>query len=128
MKEVWKDIEGYESLYQVNQLGEIKRLPYIQPHPYRIGHSMHFKERILKQSNDKDGYKIITLWKNNKSKTYRTHRLIANVFIPNPNNKPEINHINCIKNDNRLQNLEWATKSENCKHRDLNELRIKAKK
>jgi hypothetical protein len=108
-------------------LGEVKRLPYMQPHPYRIGHNMNFKGGIRKQSIDKDGYKLISIWKNNKQKTYKVHRLIANAFIPNPNNKPEINHINCIKSDNKIENLEWVTKSENCKHRDLNELRFKTK-
>ena len=113
---VWKDIKDYEGLYQINELGEIKRLPYIQSHPYRIGYNMNFKGGILKQSFDRDGYKLITIWKNNKSKTYRVHRLVTQAFIPNPNNKPEVNHINGIKDDNRVENLEWSTSKENINH------------
>lgn len=86
---------------------------------------------VLKEWTDKDGYLSCTLSLNGEKKKWRVHRLIATAFIPNPNNKPEINHINSIRNDNRVENLEWTTRSENEKHafRDGRhpELREKAK-
>ena len=71
---------------------------------------------ILAQWKDKDGYKICQIKINGKWKHCRVHRLVAQAFIPNPDKKPEVNHINGIKDDNRIQNLEWATTSENQKH------------
>lgn len=70
----------------------------------------------LKLTKDKDGYLYVTFHKNNKITHKRVHRLVAEAFIPNPENKPEVNHKNGIKDDNRIENLEWATRSENEKH------------
>lgn len=105
-KEIWKDISGYEGLYQVSNLGRVKRLAGISIKGKDI------KERILTVSNHK-GYLMITLYKDKKQKTYRIHRLVAEAFIPNPDNKPEVDHINTIRDDNRVENLRWVTKSEN---------------
>jgi hypothetical protein len=101
-KEIWKDIEGYEGLYQVSNLGRIKSLNF-----KRSG-----KEGILK-SNPEGGYCAVTLSHKRRGVFY-IHRLVATAFIPNPENKPEVNHINHNKRDNRASNLEWVTQSENC--------------
>ena len=85
MKEIWKDIKGYEGLYQISNYGEVKSLEK------KAGFSTR-KEKILKQHLDKDGYVKVYLCKNNKVKFLSVHRLIAEAFIPNPNNFPQINH------------------------------------
>lgn len=109
MKEEWKDIEGYEGLYQVSNLGNVKSLC-----KKRKG-TTNTSDMILKLCN-KDGYSVVNLWKNKKKKTIKVHRLVANAFIPNYQNKPYINHINAIRNDNRTSNLEWCTQKENNIH------------
>lgn len=101
MKEVWKDIKGYECLYKVSNQGRI--------------FSIH-ANKIRKLGKDKSGYLKVELY-NKSCKTYKIHRLVANTFIPNPENKPEVNHINGIITDNCVDNLEWCTTSENASHR-----------
>lgn len=115
MEEIWKDIQGYEGLYQVSNLGRIKRLSYYTDNLLTNGKSFH-KERIKKQSYDKDGYLYCTIWDKDKSKLIRSHRAVCTAFIPNELNKSCVNHKNGIKHDNRLENLEWATNSENDLH------------
>lgn len=107
MTEIWKDIEGYEGLYQVSNMGRIKSLKY------NNGSTIYDRELIRKPNQLKNGYCNIILNKNGKAKAYRIHRLVAKAFVPNPENKDQINHINMIKNDNRAENLEWVTGSEN---------------
>lgn len=102
-KEIWKDIKDYNGLYQISNLGRVKSL----------GNSATRKEKIRKLKTDKKGYYIINLFKNGKTKNYRVHRLVAEAFIPNPENKPEIDHINTIRCDNRVENLRWVTPKEN---------------
>ena len=106
MKEIWKDIKGYEGLYQVSNLGNIKSLNY--------NHTK--KEKILKPLKRKDEYLKIRLYKNKKYKTYFIHRLVAEAFIPNLNNYPIINHIDENRSNNYVKNLEWCTQKQNVQH------------
>lgn len=103
----WFDVPDYIGLYKINKNGEIKSLYY---------------NKVLKFLYDKKGYVRAHLYKNNKAKSYQVHRLVATTFIPNPKNKPQVNHINGIKNDNRVKNLEWATAKENIIHGRENNL------
>lgn len=104
--EIWKDYKDYEGLYQASNLGRMRSLD-----TYRKGRngSIRFcKGRILKPGTDKDGYLQVCLCKNNKQKTYKVHRLVAETFIPNPDNLPYINHRDECKTNNNVENLEWC--------------------
>lgn len=103
MHEIWKPIRDYEGLYEVSNLGGIKRLE----------NDKNRKEKILKPYKNKLGYLCINLCRDNKVKQMYVHRLVAIAFIPNPENKPCIDHINTIPNDNRVENLRWVTYKEN---------------
>lgn len=124
MKEIWKDIQGYEKLYQVSNFGKIKSLPK----KTKMKNQYTEKEMILKPTKNRYGYYYVDLCngKNNKKK-YLIHQLVAKAFIPNPESKPQVNHKNGIKTDNTLNNLEWCTAKENNIHAIKNGLRkIKA--
>ena len=104
--EIWKDYKDYEGLYQASNLGRLRSLD-----TYRKGRngSIRFcKGRILKPCTDKDGYLQVVLCKNNKQKTYKVHRLVAETFIPNTDNLPCINHRDECKTNNNVENLEWC--------------------
>lgn len=109
-KETWIDVIGYEGLYLVSSIGEVKSLPK------KRGSFIMKNEKILSQKTTKHGYLGVMLSKNDVRKTFASHRLVAINFIPNPNKKPCVNHINGIKNDNRVENLEWVDYYENMKH------------
>jgi hypothetical protein len=112
--EEWRDIPGYEGRYQVSSLGRVKSLARVVPN-LRYG-SQNRNERIMKQCKcSKKGYLKLGLQLNGKQKLFSVHRLVARAFIPNPNNKSQVNHLNG-KNDNSVGSLEWATQSENMKH------------
>lgn len=98
--EQWKDIVWYEWLYQVSNLGNVRKIKII----------------VMKQKLTKLWYKRIQLVKDKKPKSHNVHRLVAKSFIDNEDLKPVVNHINWIKHDNRVENLEWNTKSENTLH------------
>lgn len=121
--EVWKDIVGYEGYYQVSNYGRVKGLSRLISRERRgagpidlIGPIDLKSEQLRTQYLDRQGYFTIQLYKNNKPKSFGAHRLAAQAFIPNPNNKPQVNHKRGIKTDNRIWELEWVTRSENQKH------------
>lgn len=104
MKEQWKDIKGYEGLYQVSNLGRIKSFRAYNSYTKKY----YYREKILKNKIDTNGYPMICLCKDNK-KYIRIHKLVAETFIPNINNYPIINHKDENKQNNNVNNLEWCT-------------------
>ena len=111
--EEWRDIKGFEGLYQISSYGRVKSLE----RTVWNGKGYYKKsEKIRKGYDNGDGYLYVNLCKEGKRKQYRINRLVAMAFIPNPNNLPEVNHKDGNKLNNRADNLEWATRSENQKH------------
>lgn len=106
MKEIWKNIEDYEGLYQVSNLGRVKSLFRECKHP--LGGKRKVNERIMKLEKTKWGYLRVHLNKNGKGKKLLVHRLVAKAFIPNPNNYKMVNHKNQNPKDNCVKNLEWC--------------------
>ena len=100
MEEIWKDKKDYEEHYQVSNWGRVKSIKF-------------GKERILKPQKDKDGYLQVTLCKNNNQCQFKVHRLVAEVFLPNPNNYKEVNHKDENKTNNVVTNLEWCDRKYN---------------
>lgn len=125
--EVWKDIKGFEGLYQVSNLGNIKHLPYSQPYIGRWGNLVirKKKELMLKPAPMKrsNGYLGVTLYKNGKRCTRSVHRLVAEAFVPNPNNLPQVNHKDENKLNNESVNLEWCTSQYNINYGTANHRR-----
>ena len=119
MKEIWKDIKGYEGIYQVSNLGRVRSLDRIDSNNHPLNGV------ILKPYISNSGYLLVGLYKQQKRDRKLLHRLVAETFLPNPENKPEIDHINTIKTDNTVflnedgsvnyekTNLRWVTKKEN---------------
>jgi hypothetical protein len=107
LKEQYKfiDIKGFEGLYAINKAGQV----------ISYANDKHKKDKVLKQDNS-SLYARVALTKGNQRKKYCVHRLLAEIFIPNPNNYPVVNHLNGKKEDNSLENLEWCSYSENTKH------------
>lgn len=114
MTEIWKDVPGYEGFYQVSNLGRVKSLDRTIRHA-RFG-SVKRKGKELRQAVDRYGYMRVGIFNGNDKKIWSVHRLVATAFIPNPENKETVNHINGNKQDNRVENLEWNTQVENLKH------------
>lgn len=108
MDEIWKDIDGYKGLYQISNKGRVKSL-------YKGS------ERILKPCDDGHGYYHIILCNDGVSKTFKLHRLVAQAFIPNLENKPQVNHKDENKLNNCVDNLEWSTAKENSNFGTRNE-------
>jgi hypothetical protein len=103
MTEIWKDIKGFEGIYKISNLGNVKSFKYN-------------KTRLLKKLPNTDGYFMVVLCKKGIQKRLQIHRLVCETFIPNIENKPQVNHINGIITDNKTENLEWCTASENQIH------------
>lgn len=117
MEEIWKDIEGYEGLYQVSNMGRVRSLERTRSmNQDRVRKPVPVPGRILVPQKKKAGYLGVVLSKDGKQRNVRIHCIVAKSFLPNPEGKPQVNHINGIKSDNRLSNLEWATNSENQQH------------
>jgi hypothetical protein len=114
MKEVWKDVPGYEGMYQASNTGKIKSLTRIVNSSY--GSKMRITGKIKKLCQKPNGYVYVGLSKNGETRSYRVHRLIAMAFIENKSNLSDVNHKNGKKNDNRLSNLEWCSPSQNSIH------------
>lgn len=124
--EIWKDIIGYEGIYQVSNLGRVKRLArdIVQPNPNPASTDVcvqHIDERILTARPTRNGYPLILLRGSvdGKRRGFSVHRLVAEAFIPNPDNLPQVNHKNEVKTDNRVENLEWCTNHYNMHYRDI---------
>ena len=96
--QIWKDIEGYKGHYQISNYGNVRSLK---------------KDAFLMKGAYLKGYKIISLWKNGIGKMFRIHRLVAAAFIPNPENKPCVDHIDGVRFHNFVENLRWCTQDEN---------------
>lgn len=99
--ERWLEVKGYEGIYSVSENGDIKNV---------------ITGRVLKQENTGNGYKRVTLSKNGKTKRFMAHRVVASAFVSNENKKPQVNHIDGNKKNNKFSNLEWVTASENVNH------------
>ena len=116
LNEEWRDIEGYENYFQISNYGRVKALQ-IELNCKIKNNSKRIKKAKIKVARfDKDGYLKVTLWKENVSKSFFVHRLVAKAFIPNPNNLPIVNHKDGIKQNNRPYNLEWCTIQYNTQH------------
>lgn len=111
--EIWKNIASYEGKYQVSNLGRVKSLPRIVVQTNKKTYPI--KERILTLSKETNGYIGVTLNDNGK-KRFLVHRLVAQAFLCNPLNLPQVNHKDLDKTNNKADNLEWMTKSENQIH------------
>jgi len=111
-KEILKEIKGYEGIYSITSFGRVWS---------------HRRKKWLKQNNNGHGYSIVTFSVNNDRNDRKVHRLVADAFIENPDNKPQVNHKNGIKSDNCLSNLEWVTRRENQQHACDNNLNLRFK-
>ena len=122
--EEWRDVVGYEGLYQVSDQGRVKSLERKVP---KWDGERTVKERILKPSTDHYGYLMVNLCAGGKRKMFFVHRLVCTAFHDNPENKLDVNHINENKTDNRACNLEWSTRRDNCNHGSRNKRMAKTK-
>jgi len=111
MTEYWKDVVGFEGWYQVSSLGRVKRIRKV--HCNHGKRNIVERELILTPTKDKKGYLMVTVSNGVIKKHCKVHRLVAEAFIPNEGNKPQVDHINRNRADNRLGNLRWVTNSEN---------------
>ena len=112
--EIWRDIKGYEGLYQVSNLGRIKSLEKIINANFKYGNTHNYKEKILKPFKETRGYLKVRLYKNGVAKNYKVHRLVANAFLGE--NNLTVNHIDKNKENNKLENLEYMTNKNNTRY------------
>lgn len=120
MNETWKDIKGFEGFYQVSNLGRIKSITRKIINSGCFTGACLITGRILKQGIDTSGYNFVNLCKDKKQRSLMVHKLVAIAFIPNPLNKPQINHLDYNPQNNNVGNLEWVTAKENGQHSVIN--------
>lgn len=131
-QEILKDVVGYEGLYQVSNWGRIKSLARTVYKDYRNSKTAVIKgiakcnkpDIIMSLFKNDHGYYSVMLTKNHKKKNHKVHQLVAKAFIPNPENKEMINHIDCNRLNNRVENLEWCTNRENQLHAIAHGLKV----
>jgi len=115
INETWKDVVGYEGIYEVSNLGQVRthenKTTFTEKHGLR-----KWKQRILKQKTSKDNCRRVSLWNDGKEQTWLVHRLVAFAFIPTIENKLFINHIDGDRLNNNVTNLEWCNHKENNNH------------
>lgn len=122
--EIWRDIEGFEGLYQVSDLGRVKSLE--RNIVKGRGGLYKIEEKILKSSKDKNGYLKVHLYKEGKQKTYLVHRLVASTFLDNPDSLPEVNHKDENPQNNCVENLEYCNSKYNSNYGSRNERVVKS--
>lgn len=120
MTEIWKDIEGFEGLYQVSNLGNIKSLSRIYFSGNRHNTKKYVEEHILTPRKTKTGYCRVMFVKDGKKQDYYIHRIVALTFLQNPDNLPDVNHKDENKENNSVDNLEFCTRKYNCNYGDRN--------
>lgn len=108
--EIWRPVVGYEGYYSVSNFGRVRS----EAREDSLGRTL--PESILKARMHRNGYLQVNFCRNGQKKTFKVHRLVALAFLDNPENKEQVNHINNVRDDNRLENLEWCTRSENSQH------------
>lgn len=122
MNEIWKDIEGYEGIYQVSNLGRARSVDHITYGEGRCPEApKHRKGRILTQRINNSGYYIINIRQNRRRKNYYVHRLVALAFVPGYFDGAQVNHKDENKLNNRWYNLEWVTRKDNCNYGTRND-------
>jgi NUMOD4 motif/HNH endonuclease len=113
--EIWKQVKGYEGIYEVSSLGRVQTSLNKTTHSVTRGTRV-WKQRVLKQKTDKNGYKRVSLWKDKNQNTLLVHRLVAIAFIDNPEEKGFVNHKDGDPSNNCVSNIEWCTSKENLLH------------
>ena len=123
----WRDVVGYEGIYEVSRCGEVRtkegKTTFSKLHGKRV-----WKQRVLKQKTSKDNTRRVSLWKNGKERTWLVHRIVAKAFIPRVKGKDFINHIDGSRLNNHVDNLEWCDHTENNNHAFDNDLMSANKK
>ncbi len=115
MREIWKDAVGWAGYYQVSNIGNVRSITRVVEKHECAGKviSINIPGKMLKPGSEKLGYLSVALLRGGLQKTHKVHRLVAEAFIPNPKILPCVNHKNEVRSDNRIENLEWVSKSEN---------------
>lgn len=130
--EIWKPISGYNGYYEVSNLGRVRsitrKIERTDPKDITKKKLFTYKGKLVPFYITKRGYCRLTICINAICKKYLVHRLVAEAFIPNNKNKLQVNHINCVKTDNRVENLEWVTNYENYLHSVENGLQVNSLK